>query len=474
LRKLLISVVWLVVTLSLSSCGGGKSQTATHTSGIKYRAFVSNTVSAGTTSVAGLYIVNAQTDVHPLGLSPISAGNTPGMMVVTPNHVATLVYSGYNTTNPDNQFSIITNATETNSSHLTLKGYTQSFLVSPDSSTAYVAEPEATVTNSPQGAIQVIAVGGSNAGTVIGEVDIPAVEYLSIDNAGDRILAFSQLSDSIAIVIPSNVNTSQPVVTYVGGFNRPVQAFFSSDDTTAYIVNCGMECGSTSQASVQQFDMTTGTLGASVAACIPASGLIPAQCAGSIALVNGSTMYLAGTPYGTNGSPSQPCTGQTTAAQTCGLLFVVDLSSMTITGSAVITDGYHNRIAMGANGQVFIGASNCTEIIPPVPPPQGAEVRGCLSIYNTLNTAVGNNPPGGVVIPPQNGNVTGLAPIPTRDVVYVVQGYPTPGGSLFIYCDVFNSSSCPTPDALQAPPNNEPTYAPLMVGNFYDVKTVDF
>jgi len=27
---------------------------------------------------------------------------------------------------------------------------------------------------------------------------------------------------------------------------------------------------------------------------------------------------------------------------------------------------------------------------------------------------------------------------------------------------------------LQAPPNNEPTYAPLMVGNFYDVKTIDF
>jgi len=466
LRKPLIPVVWLVVGLTFLSCGGSSSPGGgTHTSGIKYRAFVSNTVSAGGTSIAGLYIVNAQTDVHPLGLGPISAGNTPGMMVVTPNRVATLVYSGYNTSNPDNQFSIITNASESNTSHLTLKGYTQSMVVSPDSSTAYVAEPEAAVTGQSQGAIQVIALTGANAGTVIGEIDIPGVQYLSINNGGDRILAFSQLSDSIAVVTPSNLNTSQPVVTYVGGFDRPVQGYFSSDDTTAYIVNCGAECGGT-EASVQQFDMTTSTFGSSLPACTPASGLTPAQCGGSVELVDGSTMYLAGTPYGTNGRPSQACTGQTTAAKTCGLLFVIDLSSMTITGSAIITDGYHNRIAMGANGQLFIGASDCTEIIPPVPPPQGAEVRGCLSIYNTLNTAVGSNPAGSVVIPPENGNVTGIAPIPTRNVVYVVQGYPTPGGSLFIY-DA-------TMDALQAPPNNEPTYAPLMVGNFYDVKTIDF
>ena len=89
---------------------------------------------------------------------------------------------------------------------------------------------------------------------------------------------------------------------------------------------------------------------------------------------------------------------------------------MTVTNSGIIiTDGYHNRIALGPNGQLFIGARTCTEIVPPIPPPAGAEVRGCLSIYNTLPaTTVGSNQPGGVVIPPENGDVTGIQPIATR------------------------------------------------------------
>ena len=175
-------------------------------------------------------------------------------------------------------------------------------------------------------------------------------------------------------------------------------------------------------------------------------------------------MYLAGTPY-TNGVPSQPCTGQMTAATTCGLLTIVDLNQMTVANSTpiVITDGYHNRMAMGANGQLFIGARTCTEITPPVPPPVGAEVRGCLSIYNTLTTAVGSVPAGGVLIPPANGDATGIEPIANRQVVYVVQG-----GSLGIY-NVLN-------DALFDNPNNSHNPGQIfgLVGQFFDVKTVDF
>jgi hypothetical protein len=180
-------------------------------------------------------------------------------------------------------------------------------------------------------------------------------------------------------------------------------------------------------------------------------------------------MYVAGTPV-----PASPCTGQTTAATTCGLLTIVDLNTMSVTNTApiVITDGYHNRIALGANGQLFIGAHTCTEIIPPIPVPAGAETRGCLSIYNTLPaTTVGSNPSGGVLIPPENGDVTGLQPIAQRytggsvaqEVVYVVQG-----GFLDIY-DV-------TIDALAYNPYNpnNPGRVYGLVGNFIDVKTVDF
>jgi len=454
LKRVPILLLFLLpASLMLLSCGGASSPSGTRTSGLKYRAFITNSVTAGT-GAAGVYIVNAQTDVRPAA-SAIFAGNTPGMMALTPNRALTLVFSGNGTQSSDNQFSIINNASESNVAHVTVPGMTESFVVSPDSSAAYVAVPTAPVTGQSPGIVEAISLG---SGTVTGQADVPSVHYLSIDNSGNRILGFSDNSDAVAVITPSNIGIGN-AVTYIGGFDRPVQAFFSPDDSTAYVVNCGAECGGTT-ASVQQLNLANGTLGSYVAVCTPN----PTQCAATVALVNGSTMYLAGTPY-SGGVPSQPCTGQNTAATTCGLLTVVDLNSMTVTNTApiVITDGYHTHLSLGANGQLFIGARTCTEIVPPVPPPTGAEVRGCLSIYNTLSTAVASVPPGAVVIPPANGDVTGIQPIATRDVVYVIQG-----GSLNIYDT--------TIDALEYNPNNPNNPGQIfgLTGQFIDVKTVDF
>jgi hypothetical protein len=466
LRKFLICLFFLLpAILLLSGCGGGSS-TAPKVSGLANRAFLSNFV--GSTTPSGIYIVNAATDVHPTGLAPIAVGNTPGMMVVTPNRAQTLVYSGNNLPTSDNQFSIVNNTTESSSSHMTLPGNTESFVVSPDSTTAYVAVPTAPVVGQSPGAIEVVSAG---AGALTGEIDIPSVHYLSINNGGNRILAFSSSADTtdpgcstpvpcyLFVVTPSNLGTLNSVVTPIAGFDHPVQAFFSSDDSMAYVVNCGAECGGT-QASLQPFDMTTNTPGTAVGVCTSGA---PMQCAASEALAIGSTVYLAGTPY-SGGQPSLTCQGAQGETLTCGMLTIFDLNSMSVVTSGIdITDGYHNRIAMGANGQLFIGSRTCTEIVPPQPPPQGAEVRGCLSIYNTQNFAVGSAQPGTVLIPPANGDVTGLQPIAQRTVFYVVQG-----GSLSIY-DV-------TIDALEYNPNDpdHPGQIFGLVGYFYDVKTVDF
>jgi hypothetical protein len=444
-RALILLFLLLPAGLVWVSCGGSSSS-APQTSGLKYRAFISNNVGA-----AGVVIVNAQNDER-ASVGPIAAGNSPGMMVVTPNKAQTLVFSGNGTQSSDNRLSLINNASERVAVGVTLPGMTESMVVSPDSSTAYVAVPTAPVLGQSPGLVAVVAMSN---GSVTGQADIPSIHYLSISNSGSQILGFSDNSDSVAVITPSLIGISNPV-TYISGFDRPVAAFFSSDDSTAYVVNCGAECGG-STASVQEVNLTNGTLTAYVAACTPGEAPL---CAGSVALVNGSTMYLAGTPM-----PASPCTGEVTQATTCGLLTIIDLSQMAVINSGIIiTDGYHNRMAMGANGQLFIGARTCTEIIPPVPPPVGAEVRGCLSIYNTLPaTTVGNNPPGGVVIPPENGDATGIQPIYTRPVVYVAQG-----GSLWIY-DV-------TTDILYDNPNdpNNPGEILNLVGYFIDVKTVDF
>jgi hypothetical protein len=164
-------------------------------------------------------------------------------------------------------------------------------------------------------------------------------------------------------------------------------------------------------------------------------------------------MYLAGTPV-----PATPCTGQTTAASSCGLLSIVDLSSMSVTKSGiVITDGYHTRMSLASNGQLFIGASDCTEIS------TAAETRGCLAIYNTQSVADFAIAPGAVVIPPANGDVTGIQPIATRTVVYLIQG-----GTLDIYDT--------TIDALQYNKYDpsEPGRITNLVGQFVDVVSPDF
>lgn len=477
LRKVLILLSFLLpASLTWLSCGGSSSApSTTKTSGVAYRAFITNSVSSGS-QTAGVYIVNAQTDVRP-ATAPISAGNTPGMMVLTPNRAQTLVFSSNGTASSDNQFTIINNAGESASFHFNLPGMTQSFVVSPDSSTAYIAVPTATVTGQSQGAIEVVSLG---TGGVTAEISCPKVNsanvacswpapvpqgfnapysVLSMGNTGNRILAFSvasaseSVANTVAVVTPSNAGTANPVITFVTGagptsFDRPIWAFFNSDDTTAYVLNCGAECGGT-QASIQPLDLTTTP---------PTPGTPVPVPAATVALVENSTVYLAGTPL-----PASPCTGETTQATTCGLLTIFDLNTMSVVQPPIIiTDGYHTQLSMGPNGQLYIGARTCTEVVPPVPPPTGAEVRGCLSIYNSLSTAVGSAPPGGVLIPPANGDVTGIQPIASRTVVYVIQG-----GSLSIYDD--------TIDALEYNPNdpNNPGQISNLVGDFVDVIAPD-
>jgi hypothetical protein len=150
-------------------------------------------------------------------------------------------------------------------------------------------------------------------------------------------------------------------------------------------------------------------------------------------LLSGGTLYVAGTPPGT-------ACGTGTAALNCGVLSVLDIGSSSVTAAQLIPDGYHNRIQMGANGQLFVGSRTCTNVT------STAETRGCLAIFDSVHSKV--------IVAPQNGDVTGIEPIPNRHVVYVCQG-----GRLRIYDT--------TTDLTQTTQVN-------IVGQAIDVKVVDF
>jgi hypothetical protein len=449
-RVLILLFSLLPATLTLLSCGYTAPSGGQGGSGLKYRALVTNGVSAGT-GLAGAYLLDAQRDVR-ANVAQISAGNTPGMMVLTPNKTQTLIFSGNGTQFSDNQLTFINNASETASTHLTLPGLTESIVISPDGSAAYTAVPTAPVIGQSPGVVEAIALSSD---TITGQVDIPSVHFLAINNSGNRILAFSDVLASLGapcdptlsylfVITPSNIGINLCPAVPVTGFDHPLQAFFSSDDNTAYVVNCGAECGGT-QASVQKLEMTPSQ-------CLPNGACPPVKvAAASEAFVNGSTMYIAGSYL--NPSPT-PCPGQTVVTPTCGSLTVFDLGNMTATSEIPIADGYHNRIALGANGQLFVGARTCTQI---------AGISACLSIYNTLSTPVGTVAAGGVVIPPADGDVTGIEPIGKRSVVYVTQG-----GVLNIYDTAF--------DGLSNNPNDSghPGQIFGLVGDFVDVKVIDF
>ena len=387
-------------TTSSSSGSGSSSSTSSGSkgasSGLAFRAFISQDVQLPVSSTfpsgvsPGLFVMDATQDLRSTVF--ISTNNTAGRLILAPNKSVTLALGTEDTT-----VSVVNNQQESQSGTITLPAVTESVAMSPNGAIGYAAVGNAPMPGLAPGAIEVLNLVSPGITTTI---PAPAAHYVVASHNGNRLLVFSDNSDTVTVVFTGNILTSGTVTTGISGFDRPIYSFFSSDDSTAWVLNCGPECGGT-QASVQEVDLTTNSL---------AGPPIPVSAA-TVGLLQATTLYVAGTPLT---SPANACTGATTAATTCGRVSVIDLNAKKVTASYVITDGYHNRIGLSDNGQLFIGARGCTNIS------NGNETRGCLSILNT--------PSATVVIPPQNGDATGIQPIAKRNICYVVQN-----AQFFIY-----------------------------------------
>ena len=418
----------LAVCLGSISCGNSSSTAPTPSnSGLTFRAFVSNPLSPLSTGggVPVINIVDALKDViSPFSIS-LAAYGTPGKMVEYPNKRFTLVYitSNNSVVSIDNSLE----AAAINGSNaipaLALQGPAQSIMVNADNAIGFAAIPSAPVTGQPPGIVQAITLG---LGTSAAIIPVPDARFVFGSHNGNRVLALGNGVDpisntnQIAIISPSLIGTSDPR-TFVSGFDHPVWAIFSSDDNTAYVFNCGAECGGTT-ASISVLDLNTATVTSSIA--------VPAATTG---FLNGTTLYVAGSP------PSQPC-GSGTAAPKCGTLTAVDTGTLIASPAVLISDGNHDHIEMTSNSQLFIGATNCSNV-----DISGGEVRGCLSVYD-----IGT---GSAIVTPHVGDVTGIAPITNRNVVYVCEN-----GTFFIYDT--------TTDMLQAKQVD-------VIGEPIDVKLVD-
>jgi hypothetical protein len=416
-KPILALVVAVCLILAFAGCGG--SSTKSSTSGLPERVVLSQEVSTPTAS-GGLYLIDGRYDTI-ARTGPLSSGGAPGLMAISPTRNVLAAFDASSNT----AFAINT-VKESSIGNVRLHGPTSSMVVPLASPIAFAAVPSAVITGFAfQGAIE--AMNFSNGGLTT--IAVAGAQTVVSNSNGTQLLVFSNDSDAITVINPNAAappvdvscynNPPNPVCTVLTGssFSRPVFAVVNG--STAYILNCGTQCGG--QAFNGSSPLTCGPDPAVVVqACVAVLDLtsltvtstIPVDAA-NMALLSGSTLYVAGT------SPvNNACTGQQTAATTCGRLDVVDLGSGTVTSTAVVTDGFHQRMDLTNLGQLFLGSRDCTNI-GDVNNPSG-EVRGCLSIYKTAD--------GSVLIPPDNGDVNGLQGFTSRTIEYVAEG-----GALRVY-----------------------------------------
>ena len=447
--------ILLGVTLSCSSYGSGYGTTTTNVRPTDRRAFISDPVFPNITGSGSPAVAVLDASVDELSGSFITLqtllGGTlqsAGMMEVSPKRDHTLVFSA-----PDNKIGIVSNSGDSLGSAVSLPGWTESFAWT-DNSTAFVASPSASANGQAAGEVLRLDIASA---TISATIPVPSAHYLMPSPDGSKVLVFSDNSNSLTLITPSliasaNSNSTTPcgpsqvALCSLPGFDRPVGAIFDSSGLTAYVLNCGAQCGGTGVGACASFTLCTSISVLDLSQSPPKISNTVAVPAATTGLLQGSTLYVAGTPA----LPSDNnCSGvtPTTAATICGRLTAINLQTLT-PASIAITDGYHTRMSMSANNQLFVGSRNCTNI-----EVTGGEVRGCLTV---VNISSGNIAASGVIVPPDNGDVTGLEAVPNRNVVYVCQG-----GRFRVYDT--------TTDKIQI---NQ--FPPDVVGQAVDVKMADF
>jgi hypothetical protein len=192
-------------------------------------------------------------------------------------------------------------------------------------------------------------------------------------------------------------------------FDRPIKAVFSSDGGTAYILNCGPECGG-SKASITPLPIApmiflvgqqSGTLPTNAAL---ATSTISIPGGASNALVDTSTMYVVG-------QQPQQVQGQTLFA---GELTVVNLAGNTASKPIAISDGAPgamSRMVEGDDNTLWIGMTRCTNGVRAAT----GLPYGCLTMFNISSNTV-------TTILPYIGDATGIAAVTGLHKIYSAQG----------------------------------------------------
>jgi hypothetical protein len=195
-------------------------------------------------------------------------------------------------------------------------------------------------------------------------------------------------------------------------FDNPTKAVFSPDGSTAYVLDCGRECGGTSAGitviPITASSLNTNTSGAKGIALVAQSNIAVSGGA-TDAIFNGTTLYLAGQQVQTDGLFE-------------GFLSILNTQSGQVTGTYPISDGTHTKMVFGDENTLWIGSTQCLEgeTYKKSQASNGTLAYGCLTSFNTSTNAV--------TLDAYKGDATGIAAVLGLDKVYTAEG-----GQVYIY-----------------------------------------
>jgi hypothetical protein len=143
-------------------------------------------------------------------------------------------------------------------------------------------------------------------------------------------------------IVPVNTGS------HANAFDRPMGAYFSLDGSTAYVLNCGQECGGTTSSVtyLQQGALQYNNIPKTVpdASAFTNQVLVPGGVTAAVA--NGTTLYVSGQQLQPDGLFA-------------GNLSIINLASNTVTGQYSISDGNHSKMLFADNNTLWIGSQYC-------------------------------------------------------------------------------------------------------------------
>ena len=187
-----------------------------------------------------------------------------------------------------------------------------------------------------------------NSNTLYRLVKLNSNQYLTSQLAIQAIGAIDcqPLNEPVYCVVP--VTGSLPGSS-ANNFDRPVQAYFSLDGTTAYVLNCGPECGGTtaSVSFLQQGPITIDVIPTAPPPYpSPVAANVPIPGGATVGLSNGTTLYLAGQQLQSDGLFA-------------GRLTLLNLAARTAGAPISISDGNHSKLLFADDNTLWIGSQYC-------------------------------------------------------------------------------------------------------------------